>query len=132
MVTPDAVAVIVKAPEVPFAVKDGEVAKPLESVVTVAVVDPLLNVTLAPEEGAVKVTETPLLGVPPVDTVATKGAANVAPVTALCPEPLVVTIVSTGGGGVLLPPPQAPNAAIRTTHSALQKNLRFIGPLFVG
>ena len=72
-VTPDTVAVTVYGPPaVAFAVNVGDVATPFESVVAVAVADPLPKVPLAPVDGAVNVTVTPLFGVPAVDTVAPK------------------------------------------------------------
>jgi hypothetical protein len=63
-------------PTVAFAVKVEEVAKPLAFVMSVSVFVPLPNLPLAAEEGAVNVTETPLVGVPFVLTKATKGFAN--------------------------------------------------------
>jgi hypothetical protein len=68
---------------------------PLAFVVAVAVVLPPANVPLAPVTGAVKVTATPLVGDPPVVTVATRGAANAVLTIALCGVPLVAVIVST-------------------------------------
>jgi hypothetical protein len=59
-----------------LAVKIAEVATPLALVV--AVLTPPANVPLAPVDGAVKVTTTPLVGEPPVVTVATNGAENAA------------------------------------------------------
>jgi hypothetical protein len=56
---------------------------------------PPANVPLAPEAGAVKVTTTPLVGDPPVVTVATKGEANAVLTTVLCGVPLVAVMVST-------------------------------------
>jgi len=47
---------------VPFAVKVGAVATPLPLVVAVAVVEPPVNVPLAPLDGAANVTVTPLTG----------------------------------------------------------------------
>jgi hypothetical protein len=44
---------------------------------------------LAPDVGAVKVTETPLTGLPPLVTVATNGLANAVAMAVLCPPPLV-------------------------------------------
>jgi hypothetical protein len=67
---------------------------PLELVVAVAVLLPPAKVPLAPLAGAVKVTTTPLVGDPPVVTVATRGAANAVLTTALCGVPLVAVIVS--------------------------------------
>jgi len=71
------VAVTVSAPEVPFAVKVLEVARPFASVVSVSVPVPFANVPLAPEAGAVKVTIAPGTGFPPTSTTfATSGAGN--------------------------------------------------------
>jgi hypothetical protein len=68
---------------------------PLELVVAVAVWLPPVKVPLAPVVGAVKVTTTPLVGDPPVVTVATRGTANAVLTTALCGVPLVAVMVST-------------------------------------
>jgi hypothetical protein len=78
-------------------VKTADVATPLALVV--AVFTPPANEPVAPVAGTVKVTVTPLIGDPPVVTVATSGAANAAPTAALCGVPLVAAIDSTGGGG---------------------------------
>lgn len=95
--TPEAVAVTVYEPVVAFAVKAEDVATPLEFVVSVSVAVPFANIPLAPVEGAVNVTLTPLVGAPLVVTVATNGAANALLTTALCDDPLVAAIDSTGG-----------------------------------
>src|SRR5579863_6140118 len=51
------------------------------------------KVPLAPDAGAVKVTEAPLTGFESLSrTVATSGAAKAAPTAALCPDPLVGVI----------------------------------------
>src|SRR5205807_866818 len=50
---------------------------------------------------AVKVTVTPLVAVPPVVTLATRGAAYAPLIFAFCPDPLLTATASTGGGGVL-------------------------------
>jgi hypothetical protein len=63
--------------------------------VAIAVLLPPANVPLAPEAGAVKVTTTPLVGDPPVVTVATRGAAKAVLTTALCGVPLEAVMVST-------------------------------------
>jgi hypothetical protein len=81
-------------PAVEFAVNTGEVATPLELVV--AVFTPPAKLPLAPDEGAVNVTVTPLAGDPFVVTVATSGAANAVPTVALCGVPLVAAIDTTG------------------------------------
>jgi hypothetical protein len=77
-------------------VKVDEVASPLAFVVSVSVFVPLPNLPLAPEEGAVNVTETPLVGVPFVVTSATKGFANAVPTVALCPDPVDTAMTGTG------------------------------------
>jgi hypothetical protein len=79
-------------------VNTADVATPLELVV--AVFTPPAKVPLAPDVGGAKVTVTPLAGVPPVVTVATRGAANAAPTTALCGVPLVA-LIDTGGVVIL-------------------------------
>jgi hypothetical protein len=77
-----------------LAVNTGDVATPLESVVTVVVFVPPAKVPLAPVAGAVKVTTTPPVPDPPVVTVATSGAAKAVLTTAVCGVPLVAVIVS--------------------------------------
>ena len=53
------------------------------------------NVPLAPEVGAVNVTDTPETGLPWLSvTVATRGLVNAALAIALCPPPLVAAIVA--------------------------------------
>jgi hypothetical protein len=74
-----------------------EVTTPLASVVSVSVLVPPANVPLAPVGGAVKVTNAPLTGDPPIITVATSGAANAVLTAVLCGVPLVGAIVSAGG-----------------------------------
>ena len=91
-VAPGAVAVTVYAPMVVPAEKAADVATPLALVI--AVVVPFANAPLAPEDGAVKVTVTPAVGVPFVVTVATRGAVNAAPTAALWPDPLVAAIAT--------------------------------------
>lgn len=55
----------------------------------------MAKVPLAPVDGAVNVTEMPLTGLPPLSvTVATRGLLNGAPITALCPLPLVAAIAA--------------------------------------
>jgi hypothetical protein len=74
-----------------------EVARPFTSVVSVSVVVAFANKPLAPDDGAVNVTDTPLVGVPPVVTCATSGAANAVLPAVLWLFPLCNVIVSTGG-----------------------------------
>ena len=88
-----------------FAVKICEVATPLAFVasVSVAAAGDVENVPLAPEEGAVNVTDTPLAGDPLEVTVACNAAANGWPIAALCVAPAVAAMATVGGGGVVLP-----------------------------
>jgi hypothetical protein len=73
-----------------------EVATPLELVVSVSVVDEFdANVPLAPVAGATKVTATPPTGFESLSrTVTTRGFANAVLTVALCPPPLVASIVA--------------------------------------
>src|ERR1044072_6326321 len=66
-------------PTMEFAVNAGAVATPLESVVTVALLE---NEPLAPFAGAAKVTRTALLGIPASVTIACSGAAKALPIVA--------------------------------------------------
>jgi hypothetical protein len=75
--------------------KGWEAATPLESVVSVSVAPPG-KAQLAPEEGAVKVTETPLAGVPLEVTVADRAANAVPTVTLPCGVPPVAVIAIVG------------------------------------
>jgi hypothetical protein len=79
---------------VAFAVNVEEVATPLELVVSVSVVVPLVvKMPLAPDDGAVNVTVAPLTGFDFLSsTVATSGLVNAVPIGALCPDPLVAVI----------------------------------------
>jgi hypothetical protein len=80
-----------------LAVNTPEVATPLAFVV--AVLTPPAKVPLAPLAGGVKVTTTPLTGLPPLSfTVATKGAANAVLIAALCGVPLVAAMLAAGPG----------------------------------
>jgi hypothetical protein len=76
-VTPATEAVTVSAPITPLAVNGDDVTTPLELVVSVSVFVPFENVPLAPVAGAVKVTNAPLTGVPPIVTVATSRLVKV-------------------------------------------------------
>ena len=91
-VAPVAVAVTVYEPTVPLAVNVGDVATPLLLVVACTVVDPPVNVPLAPMVGAVNVTTTPLVGFPFVVTVALRGEANEVLTVALCGVPPVAVM----------------------------------------
>jgi len=90
-------AITLKAPAVVLAVQTDEVATPLALAVSVSVFVLFANVQLAPDDGAVKVTEAPAVGDPPVVTVATSGAANAVPTVVLCGVPLVAAMVTVGG-----------------------------------
>jgi hypothetical protein len=77
-----------------FAVKVEAVATPLPSVETVSVFVPEpANVPLAPAPGAVKVTETPLMGMPDSDTVASRSVGKAVPTAVLCGVPAVAAIM---------------------------------------
>ncbi len=73
-----------------------EVATPLELVTAVVVAVPFAKVPLAPVAGAVKVTVTPLVGTPPVVTVAPSLVANAVLTVAVCGVPLVAAMATTG------------------------------------
>ncbi|HVM76124.1 MAG TPA: hypothetical protein VMT75_10805 [Candidatus Saccharimonadales bacterium] len=78
-----------------FAVKTAEVATPLELVV--AVLTPPAKVPLAPDDGAVKVTLTPLTGFEYWSvTVAPSGFVNAVLTMALCGVPLVAAMEFAG------------------------------------
>jgi hypothetical protein len=80
-----------------LAVNIDDIAMPLALVVTVSLfIKVELKVPLAPVAGAVKVTNAPLTGDPPMVTVATSGLAKVVFTAALCDDPLVAAIVSVG------------------------------------
>jgi hypothetical protein len=78
-----------------------EVTTPLELVVSVSVAVPLANVPLAPVAGAVKVTLTPLVGVPFVVTVAESVPNGLPAGWGVVYPPLFAVIVTTLAGGVL-------------------------------
>ena len=82
------------APAVALAVNRDEVASPFEPVMSVSVALPLVaKVPLAPLEGAVKVTEAPLTGLPSTSvTVATSGFVNWVLTFVLWPLPLVAVM----------------------------------------
>jgi hypothetical protein len=103
VVTPVTVAVAGYEPEVAFAVSIDDVATPLELVVSVSVaVEFEANVPLAPDAGAVNVTETPVTGFWFASTtVATSGASNAVPICASCRDPLVA-VIDAGGPEVLV------------------------------
>jgi hypothetical protein len=106
------------------------VARPLALVVTVSVAVELdAKVPLGPDAGAVNVTATPAVGVPPVVTVATSGLLNVVATAVLCPDPLVDAITITGGGCVeeLEPQPVKKPNAMKPSARMLQQALPFIG-----
>jgi hypothetical protein len=77
-----------------FAVRVEAEATPLPLVETVSVAVPEpANVPLAPAPGAVKVTETPLMGMPDSETVASSAAAKAVPTAVLCGVPAVAVIM---------------------------------------
>jgi hypothetical protein len=102
-----------------LAVNVDEVATPLALVVSVSVLFPLaVNTPLAPEAGAVKVTDAPLVGDPSVVTVACSFVGNGWLICALCVVPPDGVIVITGKGGVVefeLPQPVMKVMARNTT-----------------
>jgi hypothetical protein len=116
------VAVTVYEPVVAFAVNDVEVAMPFAPVVSVSVLVPLANVPVAPEPeaGAVKVTLMPLVGDPPVVTVACSAVANAVLTVASCGLPAVALIVGRITTAVLvrlkLAVPVAPVAVAVTEY----------------
>jgi hypothetical protein len=74
-----------------------DVATPLAFVVSVSVAVPFANVPLAPDAGAVNVTDAPDTGYWFASTtVATNGAANAVPIVASCRDPLVAVIDAAG------------------------------------
>jgi|SRR5579862_2566706 len=99
VIAPVAEAVTVYAPAVELAVNILEVAMPLALVVSVSVSAGVVvaNRPLAPDDGAVKVTVTPLAGDPLEVTVA-ESVPNELPTTALVVYPLFAAMAITGGG----------------------------------
>jgi len=88
-------------PTVAFAVKVDAVATPLEFVLSVSVFAPLLKAPLAPEAGAVKVTETPLTGLPSLSlTVASSAVPKAVPTVADCVAP-ALAVIDAGLAAVL-------------------------------
>jgi hypothetical protein len=99
-----------------FAVNVFEVATPFESVVSVSVASgvEVANVPLAPEDGAVNVTETPLAGDPFEVTVAANADPKAEPIRALCGVPVaavIAMVVSVGPVEMVLLEPQAARVA---------------------
>lgn len=96
-------------PVVVLAVNTGEAARPLSSVVAVAVLT-LPKVPLAPDVGAVKVTVTPVIGDPPDVTHASRCAVKSVPTEVLCPDPLsTATDTADAAGALWLLSPHAIN-----------------------
>ena len=84
-------------PTVAFAENVVDVTMPLALVVSVSAVVPLANVPLAPVDGAVNVTATPLAGFESESTtVATRGPANAVLTGVLCDAPPVAVIFAGG------------------------------------
>ena len=103
-----------------FAVKVEEWATPLALVVSVSDAVPFPNVPLAPVVGAVKVTDTPLVGTPPVVAVTVSGAANGVPAVAVCGNPLVIMIATTRRPWFpLVTAPQLEKNAIKQTEAKI-------------
>jgi hypothetical protein len=125
---PETAAVTAYSPIVALAVNTGEAATPRSSVI--AVFTPPANVPLAPDAGAVNVTTAPLIGEPPVVTVASRRAENAAPTNVLCPDPLRGAIDEAGdAGALLLTPPHPTSVAIMASVVSNKINWRiFIAP----
>jgi hypothetical protein len=101
-------------------VKVNERTTPLASVVSVSDVVPFANLPLAPVSGALKVTDIPLVGDPPVVTVAIRGAENGSPTVAVCGAPLVMMTATTGGFELTpVTPPQLGRKTIRQTKAKI-------------
>jgi hypothetical protein len=84
-----------------------EVATPLVFVVSVSAFVPPWNVPLAPDAGAVNVTDTPLTPAPLLFvTFAARGAEKTVPTVALCGVPLFAVIAEGLLLGLELDPPQ--------------------------
>jgi hypothetical protein len=107
------------------------VATPLEFVVSVSVAPAgdVAKVPLAPEDGAVNVTDTPLAGDPLDVTVACSGAPNACPICALCGVPAAAVIETVGGGGD--PPLLLPLQPISTANSVKLSEVRRKWRLFI-
>jgi hypothetical protein len=106
-----------------------DVATPLEFVISVSVSVPLpANVALAPDDGAEKVTATPLTATPFEVTVAPSGAANAVLSVALCPDPLVavIAIIAVGvgvGAGVVVTVPGAVEDDVKLPQPVMKDRL---------
>jgi hypothetical protein len=90
---------------VELAVNIGVVATPVAVAVIVTDVVPPANVPLAPVSGAENVTIAPPMGELPIITVPTSGEAKAVLMAALCGDPLVGAITSTGLLTPVLPQP---------------------------
>jgi hypothetical protein len=113
VVAPVVVAVTLYVPAVVPAVNVCEVvATPVESVVSVSVAPPVAKVPFGSAAGAVKVTETPLAGVPLEVTFACRAVPNAVPTCAIWGVPPVAVIAIVGGGVVWLELLQATRNAI--------------------
>ncbi len=109
--------------------KVDERATPLALVVSVSDAVPFANVPLAPVVGAVKVTDTPPIGDPPVVTVTINGAANGAPAVEVCGDPPVIMIATELT--FITPPQPGRNATRQTKAKIVPLALYFIGSFFV-
>ena len=105
----------------------GAVATPLLFVVAVAFADPL-NAALAPVEGAVNVTVTPLTGLLLASlTVASSAVPNAALIVALCGVPAVAAILPAAPGVFRASESQAADGAGATVYRASNNSL--VSPL---
>jgi hypothetical protein len=77
-----------------------------------------MNVPLGPDDGAVKVTETPLAGELFDITVTASGAANAVPTVTLCTVPLVAIVVAPAGTVFELELPQLVKKPMATQTKA--------------
>jgi len=121
VVAPDVEAVTLYAPSVVLAVNAEDVTTPLAFVVSVSVAVPWANVPLAPVDGAVKVTETPLAG-DPLDKTVAESVPNELPTGALVVYPLFAVIVMVGGTTAVLVKPKlagvvAPDVEAATVYA---------------
>jgi hypothetical protein len=113
---------------VEFAVNLDDVANPLASVVSISEAFPFAKVPLAPDDGAANVTATPLAADPPIVTFATKCAANAAPTTAACPDPLTTDTPPDDDEDELLELPQ-PVRRMRDVRQMVRRRMSRIFPL---
>ena len=107
-------------PAVALALKTGETATPLPSVITLAVVVPLLNVPEAPDAGAVNVTLTPGTGLLNASRIVTVGAlAKAVLMAVLCGVVPALAVIDAAGHLPNLERPTAFNDALQTFLSTI-------------